>query len=107
MLARSRAPENRGARETQRLTKLFDAIRAKGYAIQDREINPKATGIAVPIRLGVRVLASMSSIWISSALTIKEAEIELLPLLTSTARRIADAVRDRALEKRQLDGRRN
>jgi IclR family mhp operon transcriptional activator len=96
MLAHSKAPEDRGARETQRLTKLFDAIRAKGYATQDREINPKATGIAVPIRLGARVLGSISLIWISSALTIEEAEMQLLGPLMSTANRIADAVRDRA-----------
>jgi IclR family transcriptional regulator, mhp operon transcriptional activator len=97
MLARSKAPEDRRARETQRLTKLLDAIRAKGYAIQDREINPKTTGIAVPIRLGTRMLGSMSLIWISSALTIEQAENEFLPLLRSTASRIADAVRDRTL----------
>jgi IclR family mhp operon transcriptional activator len=96
MLSRSKAPEDRAARERRRLTTLLDAIRAKGHAIQDREINPKTTGIAVPIRLGTRVLGSLSLIWISSALTIEQAEIEFLPLLTSTARRIADAVRDRS-----------
>jgi IclR family mhp operon transcriptional activator len=96
MLSRSKAIEDRGARETERLTVLLDAIRAKGYAIQDREINPKTTGIAVPIRLGTRVLGSLSLIWISSALTIERAEIEFLPLLTSAAGHIADAVRDRA-----------
>ena len=65
MLSRSKAPENRGARETQRLTRLpLDAIRAKGYAVQDREINPKASGIAVPICVGPRVLGCMSLIWI-------------------------------------------
>ncbi len=96
MLSHSRATEDRGARETQRLTKLLDAIRAKGYAIQDREINPKTTGIAVPIRLGTRVLGSLSLIWISSALTIGRAEANFLPMLTTAASRIADAVRDRA-----------
>jgi IclR family transcriptional regulator, mhp operon transcriptional activator len=95
MLSRSKAPEDRGARETQRLIKLLDAIRAKGYAIQDREINPRTTGIAVPIRLGTRVLGSLSLIWISSALTIEQGEIKFLPMLTSAASRIADAVRDR------------
>jgi IclR family transcriptional regulator, mhp operon transcriptional activator len=96
MLSRSRAPEDRGARERRRLTTLLDAIRVKGYAIQDREINPKTTGIAVPICLGTRILGSLSLIWISSALTIERAEIEFLPLLTSTASRIADGVHERA-----------
>lgn len=95
MLSRSKAPEDRGARETERLTRLLDAIRDKGYAIQDREINPKATGMAVPIRLGTRTLGTLSLIWISSALTIEQAESQLLPQLKSTASRIAAAVRDR------------
>jgi IclR family mhp operon transcriptional activator len=99
MLSLSRAPENRGARETQRLTKLLDAIRAKGYAVQDREINPKTTGIAVPIRFGAHVLGCMSLIWISSALTIEGAETKLVPLLMSTASRIAEAFRDRKRER--------
>jgi IclR family transcriptional regulator, mhp operon transcriptional activator len=102
MLSRSKAPEDRWAREPQRLTKLLDAIQAKGCAIQDREINPKTTGIAVPIRLGPRMLGCISSIWISSALTIERAEVELFPPLASTAGRIADAMRDRALKEANL-----
>jgi len=97
MLSRSRAPEDRWAREPQRLTKLLNAIEAKGYAIQDREINPKTTGIAVPIRLRTRLLGCMSSIWISSAMTIEKAEAELYPPLAETAARIAHAIRERAL----------
>jgi len=102
MLSRSKAPEDRWAREPQRLTKLLDAIKAKGYAIQDREINPKTTGIAVPVRLGTRVLGSLSSIWISSALTIEDAEAELCPPLATAAARIADAIRERALKLASL-----
>jgi IclR family transcriptional regulator, mhp operon transcriptional activator len=96
MLSRSKVPEDRGARETERLTKLLDAIREKGYAIQDREINPKTTGIAVPICLGTKMLGALSLIWISSALTIEGAVREFLPQLTATAGRIADGVRYRA-----------
>ncbi len=97
MLSRSKAPEDRWAREPRRLTKLLMAIEAKGYAIQDREINPKATGVAVPIRLGTRLLGCISSIWISSAMTIEKAEAELYPPLAATAARIAGAIRNRAL----------
>jgi IclR family transcriptional regulator, mhp operon transcriptional activator len=97
MLSRSKAPEDRWAREPQRLAKLLNAIAARGHAIQDREINPKATGIAVPIRLGTRLLGCMSSIWISSAMTIEKAEAELYPPLAATAARIAGAIRNRAL----------
>ena len=97
MLARSKALEDRSAREPQRLAKALDAVRAKGYEVQDREINPKTTGISVPIRAGVRVLGTMSSIWISSAMTIEKAQAELYPPLAATAARIGSAVRERAL----------
>jgi IclR family transcriptional regulator, mhp operon transcriptional activator len=97
MLSRSKAPEDRWAREPQRLTKLLDTIRSKGYALQDREINPKTTGLSVPVRLGARVLATLSTIWISSAMTIETAEAELYPPLAATAARIAEAIRERAL----------
>jgi len=90
MLARSRATEDHWAREPQRLTKILDSIRAKGFAVQDREINPKAAGMAVPICVGERVLASLSSIWISSAMTIERAEAELFPPLTATAKLIGE-----------------
>jgi IclR family transcriptional regulator, mhp operon transcriptional activator len=97
MLSRSKAPEDRWAREPQRLTKLLDSIRAKGHAIQDREINPKTTGLAVPVRVGSRVLATMSAIWISSAMTIEKAEKELYRPLAAIATGIAGEVHARAL----------
>jgi IclR family mhp operon transcriptional activator len=99
MLSRSKAPADRGARDTRRLTKLIDATRETGYALQDREINPKATAIAVPVCVGARVLGTLSLVWISSGLTIQQAEMRILPPLLSTGARIADAIRDRALEK--------
>jgi IclR family transcriptional regulator, mhp operon transcriptional activator len=99
MLSRSKAPEDRSAREAQRLTKLLDAVRAKGYEVQDREINPKTTGISVPIRAGARVLGTISSIWISSAMTIEKARAELYSPLAATAARIGSAVRERTLRQ--------
>jgi IclR family transcriptional regulator, mhp operon transcriptional activator len=97
MLAHSPAAEDQGAREKERVGALLDAIRAKGFAIQDREINPKATGMAIPIRAGARILGCLSLIWISSALTIAEAEQRLLPPLRSVAERIEQAVGARSV----------
>ena len=99
MLSHSRVPEDQGAKEKARVGALLDAIRTKGFAIQDREINPKTAGMAIPIRSGSRVLGCLSSIWISSALTIAEAEQQLLPPLRSIARRIETAVRERSAER--------
>jgi IclR family transcriptional regulator, mhp operon transcriptional activator len=96
MLAHSTVPEDRGARESERVSALLAVIRAKGFAVQDREINPKTTGMAVPIRVGSRMLGCLSLIWISSALTIAEAEQQLLPPLRAVVQRVETAVRERA-----------
>ena len=97
MLARSPSLEDKGARERDRVGALLDAIRTKGFAVQDREINPKAAGMAIPIRAGSRILGCLSLIWISSALTIAQAERQLLPPLRSMAQRIETAVRERSV----------
>lgn len=95
MLAHSTMPEDQGAREKERVRALLDAVRAKGFAIQDREINPKASGMAVPIRIGSHILGCLSLIWISSALTIAEAKQQLLPPLRLVVQRIETGVRER------------
>jgi IclR family transcriptional regulator, mhp operon transcriptional activator len=96
MLACSPMLEDRGARESDRVGALLDVIRTNGFAIQDREINPKTSGMAIPIRNGSRVLGCLSLIWISSALTITQAEHQLLSPLRSMAQRIETAVRERS-----------
>jgi IclR family transcriptional regulator, mhp operon transcriptional activator len=100
MLARSPAAEDQAAREKERVGALLDAIRAKGFAIQDREINPKATSMAIPVRAGAHMLGCLSLIWISSALTIAEAEQRLLPPLRSVAERIEQVVGARSARRR-------
>ena len=95
MLAHSTMSEDQGAREEYRIGALLDTVRAKGFAIQDREINPKTAGMAVPIQVNSRILGCLSLIWISSALTIAEAEKKLLPPLRSLAQRVESAVRER------------
>jgi DNA-binding IclR family transcriptional regulator len=52
--------------------------------------------MAVPIRARSRILAALSLIWISSALTITEAEQQLLPSLRSVAHRIETAIAGRS-----------
>jgi IclR family transcriptional regulator, mhp operon transcriptional activator len=95
VLAPTKMREDHGARERKRVAKFLDAIRVKGFAIQDREINPKATVMAVPIRVAERILGCLSLIWISSALSIAEAEEQLLPSLRSVAQKIEAVTRER------------
>lgn len=96
MLAQSPRLEDQGARESGRIGALLETIRAREFAVQDREINPKTSGMAIPIRAGSRTLGCLSLIWISSALTITQAERQLLPPLRSVAQRIEASVRDRS-----------
>jgi IclR family transcriptional regulator, mhp operon transcriptional activator len=92
MLNHSAAPEDQF--DARRLTVLLRGIRASGHAMQDREINPKTSGISVPI-LGSRVLGSVSMIWIASALTLDEAAQRYQQSLQTLAARIADGAERR------------
>jgi IclR family mhp operon transcriptional activator len=89
LLDHSAAAEDRF--DPRRLTGLLDVIRAQGYALQDREINPKTSGISVPI-YGERMFGSISMIWIASALTMEETQKRYLKPLVSLASRIASAI---------------
>jgi IclR family mhp operon transcriptional activator len=92
MLNHSSAPEDQF--DGRRLAALLRRIRLTGHALQDREINPKTSGISVPIR-GSRVLGSVSMIWIASALTLDEAEQRYHQPLQALAARIADGAERR------------
>ena len=95
LLAHSDAPEDQEATENQRLKNLFKAIRAKGYAMQERVINPKAASISVPICIGPDVFGCMSLIWIASALTAEDAEKRLLSPLLTLSSRLSHGIQER------------
>jgi IclR family transcriptional regulator, mhp operon transcriptional activator len=92
MLSHSPEPEDRY--DERRLPALLRDIRARGCALQDREINPKTSGISVPI-VGQRLLGCVSMVWIASALTLEEAQQRFLTPLLTAASRIAGEVDDR------------
>jgi IclR family mhp operon transcriptional activator len=93
LLNHSRATDDRYAQDTQRLNVMIKAIQAKGYATQEREINPRTSGIAVPIRIDERVLGSISVIWIASALTMDEALQRFVQPLLHLSGHIVSAMR--------------
>ncbi len=101
MLGHSPSPDDRY--DKRRLRALLCDIRANGYALQDREINPKTSGISVPIR-GGRLLGCVSMVWIASALTIEEARQQFLAPLLALASRVATQVDE--LRARPTDMRR-
>ncbi|MGZ5805466.1 MAG: helix-turn-helix domain-containing protein [Xanthobacteraceae bacterium] len=92
LLAQSQDPEDFEAREPQRLNGLFKAIRAKGYATQERVINPKAASISVPIMIDRHIYGCVSLIFIASALTMSDVEKKLLPPLNAMAKKLGAAL---------------
>ena len=92
MLNHSPDPEDRY--DERRLPTLLRNIRARSCALQDREINPKTSGISVPI-VGEHLLGCVSMVWIASALTLEEAQQRFLAPLLVLASRIAGEVGDR------------
>jgi IclR family mhp operon transcriptional activator len=106
MLGRSDANEDHF--DERRMASMLDEIRTQGFALQDREINPRTSGVSVPIQ-GERLLGSISMVWISSALTMAEARQRFLGPLSALARRVAEEVGSRQLSlgamRRQTGGR--
>ncbi len=92
LLAQSDEPDDQQAREAHMLSGLFTSIRAKGYATQERVINPKAASISVPITVGRQVHGCMSLIFIASAMTMSEVEKKLLPPLQAMTVKLARAL---------------
>jgi IclR family transcriptional regulator, mhp operon transcriptional activator len=90
----SHSPEPEDHYDERRLPALLRDIRARGCALQDREINPKTSGISVAI-IGQRLLGCVSMVWIASALTLDEAQQRFLTPLRVLASRIAGEVDDR------------
>lgn len=88
------SPASEDQFDARRLAALLRRIRISGHALQDREINPRTSGISVPIR-GTRVLGSVSMIWIASALTLDEAAQRYHQPLQTLAARIADGAEGR------------
>jgi IclR family mhp operon transcriptional activator len=97
LLAQSTDLEDHPARERQRLNALFKSIRAKGYATQERVINPKAASISVPIMVGPHVHGCMSLIFIASALTMSDVEKNLLPPLKAMTVKLARSLQARGV----------
>ncbi len=92
LLALSDDPEDQPAHENQRLSATLQAIRLKGYAVQDRVINPKTASISVPIKAGRRIHGCVSLIYIASALTLRDVERDLLAPLRAMTAKLARAL---------------
>lgn len=102
LLAQSDEVDDQQAREAHMLNGLFKSIRAKGYAAQERVINPKAASISVPITVGRQVCGCISLIFIASAMTMSEVEKKLLPPLQAMAVKLALALQTAGISPARL-----
>ena len=102
LLAQSGDPEDGQARERERLNSMLQATRQRGYAMQERVINPKAASISVPIRAGRQIHGCISLIYIASALTRNDVEKNLLPPLRAMTLKLARVLHGRELRSARL-----
>lgn len=98
LLAGSDDPDDGMIRDPRRVAGLLRAVRADGYAVQEREINSRTASFSIPILAppvpaasGSRVLGCVSVIWIASALTVEQSVRRYGPLVQRAATRIAEA----------------
>ncbi|WP_322966336.1 IclR family transcriptional regulator domain-containing protein [Sphingomonas fuzhouensis] len=79
---------------------MVNKTRKDGFGSRQRDVNQKTSSIALPIRLGGRVLACMDVSWISSALSFDKAVATFLPSLQAACR----TVETRLLQNMVADG---
>jgi len=95
-LRASSAAEDRAARNTRRVEKMLAETRAKGYGVRDAGYGVldlgaahRVSAIAVPVRVGTRVLACINCVWLAEVLD-EAAVVEAhLPALEAAAAAIA------------------
>jgi IclR family mhp operon transcriptional activator len=76
------------AHDRRAVQAMLRETRAHGYALREPGIRPVSGTLAVPVREGPRVVASLGVTWIASALTHEQAVERLLPQLQGLALRI-------------------
>ena len=74
---------------TEEIEHVIQQVRERGYAMRDPLDRPRSSTIAVPIRIGGRVLASLGLTWITAAMPRKKAVERFVPHLFAIASRIA------------------
>lgn len=89
------APWNQPARNPILAERLFQEIRARGYATMDpgytrQEYDDRISSLGVPIMKDGRVHASMNVLFLLSALSVEQAAKTLLAPLRTTAARLAE-----------------
>jgi IclR family mhp operon transcriptional activator len=106
VLQSSARPEDRLARQPERLNAILAETRARGYGTRDATHvgghyggPPHADGllsIAVPLRDGSRVLGAINMLWLRPAFSVEAFAARYLPDLQSAAVEIVRSLRQRS-----------
>lgn len=91
-------PEDALAHDTQFIECLLTDIKQKGYGFRTDGFNPHTASISVPILVHDRVLASITVIWIASALSFADAVARNLPPLKRAISQIEEQLRNLSAE---------
>lgn len=83
---------------TRRVARLIDATRRRGYGLrQGGQIWPHTGSLALPVRVGRRLLGCINTIWMARVISAKEGVSRCLEPLRETRQlieqRLADAQR--------------
>jgi IclR family mhp operon transcriptional activator len=93
ILAQSSDPENEGARDRSAALAMLRRIRALGFAERSLSVQPtSSTTLAVPIKRGKDVLATVGMTYFRSVMSAKEAHGIYVPALQTMAENIARSV---------------
>jgi IclR family transcriptional regulator, mhp operon transcriptional activator len=91
MLARSSDPHDALARDPAQVARLIAATRRRGYGLrQGGEIWPHTGSIALPVRVGPRLLGCINTIWMARAMSAAEGVRRSLEPLRATRQLIEE-----------------
>jgi IclR family mhp operon transcriptional activator len=85
LLARSRDPHDALARDAARVSRLITATRRRGYGFrQGGEIWPHTGSLALPVRVGSRLLGCINTVWMARVISAEEGVSRCLEPLRET-----------------------
>jgi IclR family mhp operon transcriptional activator len=112
LLQSSSRPEDRLAREPERIDAILTETRARGYGTRDPSHlgghyggPPHADGllaIAVPLQDGSRVIGAINMLWLRPAFSVEAFAAKYLPELQETAGEIVRLLRQRSRPRERL-----
>jgi IclR family mhp operon transcriptional activator len=85
LLARSSDPHDALARDAARVSRLIAATRRRGYGLrQGGEIWPHTGSLALPVRVGSRLLGCINTVWMARVISAEEGVSRCLEPLRET-----------------------